>query len=260
MPIAATQNALGRLTTGIKEEEIFMKTKSLLFISCLAAGALLASPSFGKPAKKSAGMSQFKAKRVAPHTTQVMRNDRHNQNINRMNGMRSTRYYGGTRYSGTRSYAGRQYSGTGYYSGNRYARTSYYGNTGYYGGTPNYYGNGGGYGSSAVWPYVAASVAPYVASSLWAPGYNRSPYSYYGGYPYRGYNNNYSYYTPTYGYNASMVVAVQRRLGQLGYYHGVVDGVIGPQTRSAIAAFESRNGMAVDGTISRPLLDSLGLA
>ena len=74
------------------------------------------------------------------------------------------------------------------------------------------------------------------------------------------YNNYYSSYTPTYGYNASIVAAVQRRLGQLGYYHGVVDGVIGPQTRSAIAAFESRNGMAVDGTISRPLLDSLGLA
>jgi peptidoglycan hydrolase-like protein with peptidoglycan-binding domain len=58
-----------------------------------------------------------------------------------------------------------------------------------------------------------------------------------------------------------MVAAVQRRLGQLGYYyHGVVGGVIGPQTRSAIAAFENRNGMAVDATISRPLLDSLGLA
>ena len=87
-----------------------------------------------------------------------------------------------------------------------------------------------------------------------------------GGYPYSGYNNYYwSYrptwsYTPTYGYNGSIVASVQRRLGQLGYYHGVADGVIGPQTRSAIAAFESRNGMAVDGTISRPLLDSLGLA
>ena len=57
-----------------------------------------------------------------------------------------------------------------------------------------------------------------------------------------------------------MVAAVQQRLGRLGYYHGVVDGVMGPQTRSAIAAFESRNGMAVDGTISRPLLDSLGLS
>ena len=76
----------------------------------------------------------------------------------------------------------------------------------------------------------------------------------------RGYNNYYSYYTPTYGYNASMVVAVQRPLGQLGYYHGVVDGVVGPQTRGAIAAFESRNGLAVDGSISGRLLNELGLA
>ena len=94
---------------------------------------------------------------------------------------------------------------------------------------------------------------------MWAPGYNRYPYSYYGGYPYSGYNNSYSY-APTYGYNGSTVAAVQRRLGRLGYYHGVVDGIMGPQTRSAIAAFESRNGMSVDGTISRPLLDTLGVA
>ena len=118
MPIAAIQNALGQLLRGNqKQEEILMKTKRLLFISCLAAGALIASPSFGKPAKKSAGMSQSKATRVAPHTTQVMR---HNQNISaRMGG---TRYYGGTRYTGTRSYATRQYSGTRYYGGNAQLR------------------------------------------------------------------------------------------------------------------------------------------
>ena len=225
-----------------------MKTKRLLFISCLAAGALIASPSFGKPAKKSAGMSQSKATRVAPHTTQVMR---HNQNISSRMG--ATRLYGGNHYAGTRSYSARQYTGTRYYGGMRNYGNYYGGNTGYY------YGNGWGYGSSSAWPYVAASVAPYVASSFWAPGYNSYPYSYYGGYPYSGYNT-YSYSTPAYSYNGSMVAAVQRRLGQLGYYHGVVDGVIGPQTRSAIAAFESRNGMAVDGTISRPLLDTLGVA
>jgi hypothetical protein len=208
-----------------------MKTKGLLFISCLAAGALIASPSFAKPAKKSAGMSQSKAKRVAPHTTQVMRNDRHNQNMSPRMG--STRYNGGTRYSGTRSYAARQYTGTRYYGGTRH-----YGS--YYGGGAAYYG-----GSYSNWGYGISS------------GYY--PYSYWGGSPYRGYNNYYSSYTPTYSYNGSMVAAVQRRLGQLGYYRGVVDGAIGPQTRGAIAAFQSRNGLAVDGTISRPLLDTLGL-
>ncbi|PYL59263.1 MAG: hypothetical protein DMF31_07425 [Verrucomicrobia bacterium] len=69
-----------------------------------------------------------------------------------------------------------------------------------------------------------------------------------------------SYYGSGYGYAGSTVAAVQQRLGQLGYYRGVVDGAIGPRTRSAIAAFESRHGLIVDGRISRPLLNRLGLA
>lgn len=232
-----------------------MKNKGLILVSCLAAGALVASPAMAKPMKK---FSVSKSNRTAPHTTQMARS---NQNVAPRMG--NTRNYSGTRFNTTRSYAGRQYTGTrhysrsGYYGNNYYGRgTHYYGN-GYYAGSPYYYGNGWGYGSSSVWPYVAASVAPYVASSWWAPGYRYGyPYSY-GGYPY----NNYSYYSGSYyGYAGSTVAAVQRRLGRLGYYHGVVDGVIGPQTRGAIAAFESRNGLAVDGTISRPLLDSLGLA
>ena len=216
-----------------------MKTKGLVFVSCLAAGALITSPAIGKPAKKTAGSSS-RPQRMTARTTQVTPSYRYQQNTSsRMGG---ARYYGGTRYSGTRSYAGRQYSGTGYYNSTpRYrANTSYYRyGSNYYGGTQYYYG--GGYGSSSVWPYVAASVGPYVASSL------SNPYSYYGS----GYG---------YGYAGSTVASVQRRLGEFGYYHGVVDGVIGPRTRSAIAAFESRNGLVVDGTISRPLLNRLGLA
>ena len=229
-----------------------MKTKGLIFVSCLAAGALIASPAMGKPAKKS---SMSKSKRTTPQTTQVNRNYRHNQNISARTG--STRYYGGTRYSGTRSYAGQQYAGTRYYGGTRYGN--------YYGGSTRYYYGGGSYpynGYYSGWPssnWGYGRSGGYYPSSYYG-GYPYSGYSYYGGYPYSGYNNNYSYYTPTYGYNASMVAAVQRRLGQLGYYHGVVDGVIGPQTSGAIAAFESRNGLAVDGTISRPLLNTLGLA
>ena len=129
-----------------------MKTKRLLFISCLAAGALIASPSFGKPAKKSTGTSQSK-KRV--QTTQVTRNHRHNQNISPRTS--NTRYYGGTRYTGTRSYAGRQYRGTTYYGGNGYngGTRSYYGNNAYYGGTGYYYGSGSYpyYGYYSGWPY-----------------------------------------------------------------------------------------------------------
>ena len=214
-----------------------MKTKGLVFVSCLAAGALITSPAIGKPAMKKAGSSS-RPQRMTSRTTQVTPSYRYQQNMSsRMGG---ARYYGGMGYSGTRSYAGRQYSGTGYRYGSNY-----------YGGTQYYYGGGYPYGSSSVWPYVAASVAPYVASSL------SYPYSYYGGYPH---NNSYYGSGYGYGYAGSTVASVQRRLGEFGYYHGVADGVIGPRTRSAIAAFESRNGLVVDGTIGRPLLNRLGLA
>jgi len=242
-----------RISEEITTEGKSMKSKGLIFVSCLAAGALVASPAMAKPEKKS---SVSRSKRSAPQTTQVTR---HNQNMSPRVG--STRYYSGTRYNGTRAYAGRQYTGTRYYpSGTRYYNNYYGANRGYYygGGYPNYsyysgypYSNWG-YGlSGGYYPYSYYGGYPY-------SGYNNY-YSYYGGYPYGGYRN-YSYYTPTYGYNGSTVAAVQQRLGRLGYYHGVVDGDIGPQTRGAIAAFQSRNGLAVDGMISRPLLDRLGLA
>ena len=86
-------------------------------------------------------------------------------------------------------------------------------------------------------------------------------YPYYGAYPY-----GYGYYAPrTTVYTTSInddaaVAAVQRRLARGGYYHGSVDGVIGPGTRSAIRAFERNNGLPVDGLIDRQLLRTMGLA
>jgi len=138
-----------------------------------------------------------------------------------------TRYYG---YNG--------YAGTGYNGGTRY----------YYGGPSSYYGGWG-------YPYYGYSSWPYAS-------YGYYPYSYYGGYPYSyygGYSNAYSYYQPGYGYDTATVAAVQRRLGELGYYHGVVDGVMGPQTRAAITAFESTHGMIVDGMITTRLLNRMGV-
>jgi hypothetical protein len=90
-------------------------------------------------------------------------------------------------------------------------------------------------------------------------------YPYYGyGYPYYDdYPYGYGYYTPyaTNGINDdATVAAVQRRLARGGYYHGAIDGVIGPETRSAIRAFEHRNGLPVDGLIDRQLLRTMGLA
>lgn len=224
-----------------------MKNRRLILISCCAAAALIASPAFGEKHKKSMGMSASKPQRMTAQTTQVSPRAGHATRQITPTYNRNARM----QFSGTQQYVGTRYGGS------RYAGTRYYGNNGYYNGTGYYYGGGYGYPSYgySYWPYVAASVAP----SLWAPGYYGSgyygyPYSYNGGYPY-----NYSYYGSGYGYAGSTVAAVQQRLGQLGYYHGVIDGAIGPQTRSAIAAFESRHGLIVDGRISQPLLGRLGL-
>lgn len=238
-----------------------MKNKHLTLISC-AAAALIASPAMGAPHKKSGGTSASKPQRAAARTTTQL-------TANRGHAARQTTVmYNrnmGSRFAGTPQYTGtRQGAVTRYYGGSRYAGGRYYGNTVSYGGAPYYAGGYPYYGSSSVWPYVAASVAPYVASSLSAPRYGYYPYSYYGGYPYNySYNGGYpyssSYYGSGYGYGGSTVAAVQQRLGELGYYHGAIDGVIGPQTRTAIAAYESRHGLIVDGRITGPLLNRLGV-
>src|SRR2546423_15517269 len=96
-------------------------------------------------------------------------------------------------------------------------------------------------------------------------------YPYYGygyGYPYYGvYPYDYGYYRPRYTavYDRSFtddatVAAVQRRLARGGYYHGPIDGVIGPGTRTAIRGFERNNGLPVDGVIDSQLLRTMGLA
>jgi peptidoglycan hydrolase-like protein with peptidoglycan-binding domain len=53
---------------------------------------------------------------------------------------------------------------------------------------------------------------------------------------------------------------LQRRLGELGYYHRLVGRSHGPRTRAAIAAYESTHNLVVDGTITPRLLARMGLA
>jgi hypothetical protein len=93
------------------------------------------------------------------------------------------------------------------------------------------------------------------------PYYGYYPYGY-GGYPYDSYGYGYynDYGQPGYGYGygdrnryrgQSTVVEVQRQLAQAGYYRGSIDGIMGPQTRRAIRAYERNHNMGEYGMNDR---------
>ena len=92
----------------------------------------------------------------------------------------------------------------------------------------------------------------YWNAGYWYPAWGYDPYYTY--YPYDG---------PIYGYgNLSpdrIIVNVQRQLRNDGYYAGAIDGVLGPQTRHAIAAFQADHGLAVTSAVDEPTLATLGL-
>jgi len=64
------------------------------------------------------------------------------------------------------------------------------------------------------------------------------PYGYYGGYNYGDYGSGYGYGDSS----RSRVAELQRRLASTGYYHGAIDGIMGPGTRRAIRAYERDHG------------------
>jgi hypothetical protein len=94
------------------------------------------------------------------------------------------------------------------------------------------------------------------------------------------YGDTYSYDSPYYGYNdyndgayyagqyspaearpsQETIVAVQKELAKLGYYHGPIDGLIGPQTERAISWFQSIDQLSVTGQIDDPTLKALQIS
>ena len=52
-------------------------------------------------------------------------------------------------------------------------------------------------------------------------------------------------------------IELQERLQQQGYYDGKIDGYLGTGTRAAIRQFQSKAGLAEDGTPSLELLQAL---
>lgn len=93
----------------------------------------------------------------------------------------------------------------------------------------------------------------YWNAGYWYPAWGYDPYYYYSydGPIYTGYAT----LTPD-----QVIVNVQVELQQQGYYAGSADGVLGPQTRAALAAFQSDNDLTVTSAVDQPTLQTLGLA
>lgn len=61
------------------------------------------------------------------------------------------------------------------------------------------------------------------------------------------------------GSKGGEVREVQRRLKLWGYYKGSVDGVFGAGTRSAVIAFQKKNGLTADGVVGKSTYKALGM-
>ena len=122
---------------------------------------------------------------------------------------------------------------------------------------------GFGFGFPYYYPYsyYPYSYYPYSYYPYSYYPYSYSDYPYYGYSPY-GYNYGYYYnrspYRDSYA-SSSIVVRVQTQLARTGYYHGAIDGVMGPRTRAAIRAYERTHGLPVDGMITGRLTATMGV-
>jgi hypothetical protein len=86
-------------------------------------------------------------------------------------------------------------------------------------------------------------------------------------YPSWGYAPNlyYAYDGPIYASSPNVdpgqvVANVQSALQQQGYYQGEIDGMLGSDTRAALAEYQQAQGLETTGAIDEPTLQSLGLA
>jgi len=87
-------------------------------------------------------------------------------------------------------------------------------------------------------------------------------------YPAWGYDESAAYYPydgPIYVGNSprpfdQIVADVQSTLQEQGYYHGEVDGLVGPLTQEALAAYQSARGLEATAAIDQPTLESLGIS
>ncbi|MFZ0917331.1 MAG: peptidoglycan-binding domain-containing protein [Candidatus Udaeobacter sp.] len=94
----------------------------------------------------------------------------------------------------------------------------------------------------------------YWNNGYWFPAWGYSPSAQY-----------YAYDGPIYvGHSAEppdrVIADTQAALQQMGYYKGEVDGLLGPMTRDALAAYQGDQGLTQTAAIDEPTLDALGMS
>jgi Putative peptidoglycan binding domain len=158
-----------------------------------------------------------------------------------VNGSRSTAFWSGRRAAVTSNWRGSEFSGRQYGAFRNYRR--------------QWHDSGWWHSHCSdriVFVTVYSQPFPfYFDAGYWYPAWGYYPDSYY---PYDG---------PIYGYNDlppdEVIANVQTQLYNEGYYNGAIDGILGPDTRAAIADYQADHGLAVTAAVDEPTVESLGL-
>jgi Putative peptidoglycan binding domain len=125
-------------------------------------------------------------------------------------------------------------------------------------GSPYGYGYGYGYPYGSGYGYDSGAYGGYGGSYYDGQnGYDSSNYDQ-GGYDSSNYDRNGN------GSNdrsavAAEVADLQDKLARAGYYHGQIDGVLGPETRHALVRYQSAKGLEPSGNLTPDTLRSLGM-
>jgi hypothetical protein len=225
-----------------------MKTKLLTGLA-IAAALLIGEPAFAHSDKQG-------SKGGSHHTVSVVHKSgggSHSAMLaSRHTGKNTARVasYSTTRSRGVKMASGRKSANSRTFAAGNNRRSP----TVAFGGSSNYSRNGGGHGN---YQYAFAS----------HNGWNHGQEYFWHGHHYRWFNDGWFIIDPfpyvasyDYGYGPgvdTVSVQVQQDLAHDGYYDGPIDGVVGPGTQSAIAAYQRDNGLPVTGTINGSLLRSL---
>ncbi len=142
--------------------------------------------------------------------------------------------------------------------------------------TPLAFAHGGGGGGHGGHFGGGHGFAPHEGAHFGRQSSHRGHFGYGGPYPYGGAywydypsNDDYDYdyddgepseaqASPSQAVPTEEIIGgVQEALAKLGYYHGEVDGLVGPGTQKAIGWFQSVEKLAVTGRIDDPTLQAL---